>query len=62
MTNMLSFLFFYAPRSLRSPELEQKISFLDRHWLAHCLYSAVILKIDTMFMRNEGYPFSNRKV
>ncbi len=31
MPNMLRFLFFYAPRSLRLPELEQKISFLDRH-------------------------------
>ncbi len=33
MPNMLRVLFSYAPRSLRLPELEQKISFLDRHYL-----------------------------
>ncbi len=31
MPDILRFLFFSVPRSLRLPELEQKTSFLDRH-------------------------------
>ncbi len=52
MPNMLSFLFSYAPRSLRLPELEQKISFLDRHQVSDQGYRRTVCMIGQDFFRN----------